>query len=202
MKEIVPGIHHWTAVHPKLKIVVSSYYLPDERILIDPLIPADGLKVFQRGVQHILLTNRHHYRQSGEIQGAFGCAIWCVETGMHEFTQGEKVRPFKFGDSLPGGIEPIEIGALCPDETALFLLKGARRKSGAIALADGAVREDRGPLAFVPDEYMGEDPAKVKAGLKESYRRLLNRSFDTLLLAHGLPIVGRGREALRALIES
>jgi len=107
MKEIVPGIHHWTAVHPKLKIVVSSYYLPDERILIDPLIPADGLKAFQRGVQHILLTNRHHYRQSGEIQGAFGCAIWCVETGMHEFTQGEKVRPFKFAASLPGGVEPI-----------------------------------------------------------------------------------------------
>ncbi len=30
MNEIIPGIYHWTAAHPKIKIEVSSYYLADE----------------------------------------------------------------------------------------------------------------------------------------------------------------------------
>ncbi len=26
MNEILPGIYHWTAAHPKIKVEVSSYY--------------------------------------------------------------------------------------------------------------------------------------------------------------------------------
>ena len=38
MNEILPGIYHWTAAHPKIKVEVSSYYLADECVLIDPLV--------------------------------------------------------------------------------------------------------------------------------------------------------------------
>ena len=44
--EIVPGIWHWSAVHPNIKIPVHSYYLPAERVLIDPIAPDDGLDWF------------------------------------------------------------------------------------------------------------------------------------------------------------
>jgi len=196
MNEILPGVHHWTARHPKIKIEVSSYYLSGEKTLIDPLVPAEGLDWFAGGVEHIYLTNRHHYRQSGDFQRRFGCDIWCAEEGLHEFKHGEKVRPFRFGDKLPGGVEAVEIGSLCSDETALLIPKGA----GLVALADGVVREGDGPLGFVLDEYMGDDPEADKAGLREAYRRLLRRSFDTLLLAHGWPIVGTGKKALEEFI--
>jgi len=43
MNEIAPGIQHWTAVHPNIKIEVSSYYLPDSGTLIDPLLEGDDL---------------------------------------------------------------------------------------------------------------------------------------------------------------
>jgi len=195
VKEIAPGIWHWTALHPRIKIEVSSYYLPAERVLIDPLAPSGGLDWF---AEHgpptdVLLTNRHHYRSSAEFAERFGVTVHCVREGMHEFTGGERVEPFDFGDELPGGVIAHAVGAICPDETALHI--PAR---DALALADGAVRwESGGPLTFVPDRYMDE-PTRTKEGLRESYRRLAELDFQHLLLAHGEPFVGTGREALAA----
>ncbi len=86
-----------------------------------------------------------------------------------------------------------EVGAICPDETALHI--PAR---GALAIADGAVRwEPGGPLLFVPDKYM-DVPAETKAGLRDSYRGLLELDFEHLLLAHGDPFIGDGHSALSA----
>jgi hypothetical protein len=73
-----------------------------------------------------------------------------------------------------------------------------------VALADGLVRFSAldGPLGFVPDGLMGNDPEAVKEGLHDSYSRLLKLDFDHLLLAHGLPVVGDGKEQLRSFLES
>jgi hypothetical protein len=196
MKEILPGIFHWTVTHPKIKIEVSSYYLVEEAVLIDPLMPTEGRKWFDKSPEHVLLTNRHHYRDAGEFEREFGCVVWCVESGLHEFTKGEKVRPFRFGETLPGGIAALEMGSICPDDTALLIPRG----DGVLALADGVVRRDDGPLSFVPDEYMGEDPEGVKSGLRDAILRLLEQRFDHLLLAHGWPWIGGGKQALRDFV--
>ena len=200
MREILAGLFHWTAVHPRIQIEVSSYYLPETGVLLDPLIPAEGVDWFRdRGeVRHVLLSNRHHYRHSAAFADAFGCTVWCNEEGMHEFTRGEKVRPFRAGDLLPGGIESQAVGVLCPDETA-FRIPIA---DGALAIADGVVRDGDGPLSFVPDALLGDDPEGVKRGLEAAYARLLDLAFDHLLLAHGQPWIGGGKEALRTFVES
>jgi hypothetical protein len=53
----------------------------------------------------------------------------------------------------------------------------------------------------VPDGLMGDDPEAVKEGLHDSYSRLLKLDFDHLLLAHGLPVVGDGKEQLRSFLD-
>ena len=119
----------------------------------------------------------------------------CAREGVHEFTHGEQVGPFDAGDELQGGIVVHGVGAICPDESALHIPRLA-----ALALADGAVRwGPGGPLAFVPDGFMDE-PERTKAGLRESYRRLAGLDFRHLLLAHGEPFVGDGREALAGFV--
>ncbi len=196
MQEVLPAVFHWVTLHPRIKIQVSSYYLAEEHILIDPFVPAEGLEWWSEAPQHVFLTNRHHYRDSGRFAERFGCTVWCVESGLHEFSHGEKVAAFRFGADLPGSVHAVEIGALCADETALFV-----PRVRAVALADGVVREGDGPLAFVPNELMGDDPEGTKAGLREAYRRLLeSHDFDHLLLAHGDPWIDGGKEALRAFI--
>jgi hypothetical protein len=198
MNEILPGIFHWTVVHPKIKIEVSSYYAAIAGVLIDPLIPAEGLDWFRgRGEpREIVITNRHHYRHSAEFEQAFGCTVWCNEAGLHEFTHGERVQGFEWGRRFAGGIESHAVGVLCPDETALRI----PGEEAALAVADGVVRDGAGPLAFVPDVLLGDEPETIKRGLKQAYTRLLELDFEHLLLAHGQPWVGEAKAALREFV--
>jgi glyoxylase-like metal-dependent hydrolase (beta-lactamase superfamily II) len=196
MNEIGPGIHHWTAVHPRIQIEVSSYYVEPSRTLLDPLVPSEGIEWFRSRAtpERVVLTNRHHYRQSDEFQEEFGCTVLCSEKGLHEFEGGPEVDGFAFGEALADGITALEVGAICPDEAALHVELG----DGYLALADGIVNYDE--PRFVPDNLIGDDPEGVKEGLRESYRRLLDLDFDGLLFAHGDPIAGGGKAALREFV--
>ncbi len=197
MREIAPGLWHWTARHEHIRMDVSSYCLLAERVLIDPLIPQEGLSWFEAhgAPEHVLLTNRHHDRHAWRLRDAFGCTVHCVRCGLHELDGRGPVEAFDFGDELPGGVIAHEVDVICPDETALHI--PAHR---ALACADGVVRFSGGDeLGFVPDELM-DDPERTKAGLRDAYRRLLDLDFEHLLLAHGDPVVASGKEALRAFV--
>jgi hypothetical protein len=105
------------------------------------------------------------------------------------------VAGFDFGDEVAPGIEAIEIGAICPDESALLI-----GESRALSIADG-VRHYGGEMDFFADWLLGDDPEGVRAGLRAAYAGILDRDFDSLLFAHGDPIVGGGKDALRAFAE-
>jgi len=199
MQEIAPGLWHWRALHEHTGMLSSSYYLLAERVAIDPMLPDEGLEWFEQHAtpQHVLLTNRHHDRHAWELHDAFGATVHCIRNGLHELDGRGPVEPFDFGDELPGAIVAHEVGAICPDETALFI--PAHR---ALACADGVVRwRETDALGFVPDWLM-DDPERTKAGLRAAYTRLLELDFDLLLLAHGEPIVGRGKQLLRAFVDA
>src|SRR5579884_1275511 len=193
VREISPGIWHWAARHPRIGVDVSSYYLADDAVLLDPMVPPDGLEWFEEhgAPRHILLTNRHHDRDAWRLREHFDCTVHCVRNGLYELEGRGPVEAFDFGDELPGGAVAYEVGAICPDETALHFPE--RR---ALACADG-VTHYGGRLGFVPEQYM-DDPQATKRGLREAYRRLLELDFDLLLLAHGEPVVDGGHEALRS----
>ena len=194
MNEIAPGLWHWTAQHRHISWEVSSYYLLSERVLIDPMLPAEGIEWFEQNgaPEHVLLTNRHHDRDSWRLREAFGCSVHCVRNGLYELEGRGPVEPFDFGDELPGGVVVHEVDAICPDETALHVTG-----HGALACADGVIRSSvGGELEFVPDSLMDE-PEDTKRGLRQAYERLLELDFDVLLLAHGRPVVTGGKAALR-----
>jgi hypothetical protein len=204
MREIVPGLFHWTAFHEGINKQVSSYFLSGAGVLFDPLLPAGGFEHGRDPLEWlrrhgpptaILLSNRHHYRSSGQLVEAFSVPVYASEPGMHEFSAGQSVTAFRFGDELPGGVVAHEVGAICPDETA-FEIPSVR----ALAVADGITRFDAidGPLGFVPDALLGDDPEGVRDALRRSYRRLLRLDFRHLLLAHGLPVLDDGKEQLQA----
>jgi hypothetical protein len=204
MLEVLPGVYHWTAPHPRIKMKVSSYWLEDTGALIDPLVPEpEGLEWFADRTLApvaILLSNRHHYREADRFAERFGCSVYCNRLGLHEFTEGEPVQGFEIGDQLPGGAVAHELGAICADDTALHL-----PHEQALVIADGVVKglpygED-GPLGFVPDSLM-DDPPAAKRGLLAACSSLLEElDFTHLLLAHGGPIVGSGRERLQELVD-
>jgi hypothetical protein len=200
MRELAPGLWHWTARNEKIGSDVSSYYLERERVLIDAMIPPepDGLRwLEQHGPpEHVLLSNRHHDRHAWRIREAFGSTVHCIRNGLHELDGRGPVEPFEFGDRLPGGVVVHEVDAICPDETALHV--PAHR---ALACADGVVRWEplAGELGFVPD-FLMDEPERTKEGLRDAYRRLLELDFELLLLAHGEPFAPGGKDALAAFV--
>jgi len=192
VEEILPGVRHWTAIHPKIGIEVHSHWVPGAGALIDPLLPPDeGLDAFRaKPPDRVLLSNRHHLRDSEQLAAELGCRIECSRAGLHEFAGGPAVDGFDFGDEVAPGIEALEVGAICPDETALLF-----RDARALVIADGIIRYSD-ELEFVSDRLLGDDPEGVKGGLREAYSRLLDRDFDNLLFAHGVPLIGGGKQAL------
>jgi hypothetical protein len=201
MQEILPGLYHWTTFHEGIQEEVHSYYLTatDPAILIDPRVPAEGLGWFESCPlpQQSYLTNRHHYRHSNQFEKTFGTTVWCHEAGLHEFTRGEAVKPFRHGDELPGGILALEVGVLCPEETALYIPYAG----GILALGDALIRPNE-QLDFVPDPLLGDDPKAVKAGLCQVFQRHLQRDFEHLLFAHGKPWIGGAKAGLQRFLES
>jgi hypothetical protein len=197
MQEIAPGLWHWRARHDHIGIEVDSYYLTQERVLLDPTLPPAGVDWFGSvgEPEHILLTNRHHDRHSWRLHEVYGCEVHCVSNGCYELADRGPVTPFEFGDSMPGGVIAYEIDAICPDETALHI-----PHHRALACADGVVRwPGIEGMTFVPDNLM-DDPPHTREGLRRAYRALLDLDFDLLLLAHGGP-VRNGKQALRDFLD-
>src|SRR5204863_7705178 len=186
MKEIVPGVFHWTAPHPRIGADVSSYFVGESGTLLDPMVPSEGLEWFsgKRAVEYIALTNRHHDRDSARFHVT---PVLVPESGPHEFEGKElDVSGYAAGEEIVPGIVAHEVGAICPDDMALEI-----RSAGALALADGLIHFER--VRFVQDQLM-DDPAQTKRDLVQSLERLLDVDFDTLLFAHGDPIVGGGKQ--------
>ena len=204
MREILPGVFHWEATHPKIRTQVSSYWLEEGGVAIDPLLPeAEGIEWFSARTSPpaaVLLSNRHHYRHAGRLQEAFGCAIYCNSEGLHEFEHDERVTPFEPGEELPGGVRAERLGGICPDETALYI-PAHRAICFADAIVRGSLHSSLAGLGFVPDSLM-DDPPYTKRVILEAVARLLARlDFDTVLLAHGSPLVGEGRLPLQGLVD-
>jgi hypothetical protein len=194
IRELVAGVVHWSAPHPRIGVDVSSYGLTASRVLIDPIMPGEGLDWFGEHdlePEAILLTNRHHLRAAPQIAERYGCAIHASRPGMHEFEgRGVEVQPFDWGDELPGGVIAHEVGAICPDEGALEI-----PRVKALAVADGVINYET--LAFVPDHLLDE-PEHTKRGLLDRYERLTDHvDFEHLLCAHGDPVVLNGKAELR-----
>jgi hypothetical protein len=200
IRELIPGLVHWTALHRGIRQPVSCYALPASGVLLNPLVPEEGLHWFERhgaAPSAVVLTNRHHRRDTERFQRTFSVSVHVPRAGLHEFAGGPlRVTPYADGDELPGKMRAHRVGALSADEMALHL-----PEQRALAFADGLIREGDGPLTFVPDGLMGEDPAGVKRGLAAAFARLAELDVDHLLLAHGDPIVGGGAEALRRFAE-
>ena len=94
--------------------------------------------------------------------------------------------------------QPVLLRSLGPDDCALHI-----PFLNALAIADTVVKfGESDDLQLVPDNLMGDAEAETRAildGLAALAERL---EFDHLLLAHGTPVIGDGRDRLRAFAAS
>jgi hypothetical protein len=197
--EIQPGVFWWTVEHPRIKQPVSSYFIAGSGTLIDPMIPPEGLAWFGSDVtgipQRIVLTNRHHLRDSEAFDNEFGCSVHCNQAGLHEYANGPDVDGFFIGDEVAPGVVARQMNSICPDDTVLQI----DAEPGLLAFADALIHMG-GEVTFVPD-FLMDDPPSVKRGIVAAAIRLAALDFDGLLFAHGDPIREGGKAALQEFVE-
>ncbi len=209
MRELLPGLYHWRVFHDDIQGDVDCYYGVSEGVgyVLDPLTPEGGLDVLRRLPQppsHIYMTNRLHDRSCAEFAAAFDAPIWCNRRGLHEYADGSlDLTGFDAGQDLPGGIRTIEVGIICADETALLLPIDV----GVLAIADSFIRypdsDGNRAIGFVPDDLIGENAESVKVETRTRFLQLCDDlDFDHLLFAHGEPVIGGGKQDLRAFCEA
>jgi hypothetical protein len=192
MQELIPGVFRWTATHPRIGAEVSCHFVAGSGTVIDPLLPDEGIEWFDgRDPSRVALSNRHHLRHATRIAERFDCPILCHEDGLHEFDAGPEVQGYAFGDRLAEDVAALRMGAICPDDTVLRIEVG----EGALLFADSLIHYEE--VGFVPDTLIGDDPDRVKSEIRANASALLDEDFDNLLFAHGEPLIGGGREALR-----
>jgi glyoxylase-like metal-dependent hydrolase (beta-lactamase superfamily II) len=198
MREVLPGVFHWLAKHPNIGMEVGCHYSAASGTAFDPLLPDEGIGWFdEHPVERIVLSTRHHRRQSELLVKQYGCAIACHESGLHEFEDGPEVTGFAFGERLSDDVVALEMDSISPDDTVLRIEAGG----GALLFADSVV--NYGGLGFVPDHLIGDDPEGVKARIRERCRALLDEEFEVLLFAHGEgPLADGARAALSRFAES
>ncbi len=193
MQELLPGLFHWYAIHPNHGMQVSCHHVGGSGTAIDPLLPEEGIEWFDgHRPQRVVLSTRHHLRHAEQLADRFGCPILAHTDGLHEFADGPSVEGFAFGDQLAPDVTALTMDAISPDDTVLHI----EVAEGALLFADSVI--NHGQIGFVPDRLIGDDPEQVKRAILERVAALLDEDFDHLLFAHGDPIVGGGKEALRA----
>lgn len=75
MRELSPGVYHWSTFHEPIGADVSSYFVEPAGIVIDPKEPEEGLDALPSRPSQVVLTSGHHDRDSQRFADAFGIPI-------------------------------------------------------------------------------------------------------------------------------
>jgi len=198
MEELLPGVWHWSAPHPRIGFRVHSHWLSDAGAVFDPIEPPEGMPELEPAPTRIVLGCRHHLRDAeGFAAGLGGVPILAPEAGMHEFAGDGAIGAYAVGEEVAPGVTAQPMGTIAPDDNVLHI---RTRGEGLLLFAD-ALLVWNGELSFQPD-FLMDDPERVKQDTVKRIEELLTLDFDHLLLAHGEPIIGRGRTALSDFAEN
>jgi glyoxylase-like metal-dependent hydrolase (beta-lactamase superfamily II) len=197
VRELHPGLWRWTASHPQWDHAqhwgpeVGSVYaeLPAALVVVDPLVPEDDEERFWKALDgdverlglpvHLLLTVHWHERSVEDVLERYGASLW---------------RPEEKGE-LPAGVH-AEIVKGSDWVEALFYIEPHR----ALVAGDLLIGKDGGvelPVTWFPKAEREWAEQELKPRLLE---RLGALPIELVLVSHGEPVLGGGREALRAAL--
>ncbi len=214
--ELAPGLWRWTAPHPDWtpqeyeregweQDVGCVYWEGRDAIcLIDPLMPT-GAEDRERFLAHldadveradlpvaVLLTVFWHERDADEVARRYGAEIAAPEPALERLSVA--ARGFSPGDSLPGGLEAVdvarkgEVAYVVPSEPA------------ALVAGDVLLGDRDGGVRVCPDDWFADPagPARARAAL----RPLLERQLGLIVLSHGEPVAADAVRALRRALDA
>jgi glyoxylase-like metal-dependent hydrolase (beta-lactamase superfamily II) len=188
MREVQPGVWHWTARHPEwepeadweeTKVDVSSYAIDDgERLLLfDPLaVPSEILELAGEREVAIVLTSPWHRRDAVALSKQLGATIYVPPPDPPD-PSPVPGQVYRAGDRLPVGAEAFP-GREEPNDLVLWI-----ESHRALVAGDTLVDRGRG-LEFLPEwAPEGVKPEEILAALQP----LRDLPVELVLPTHGPP---------------
>jgi glyoxylase-like metal-dependent hydrolase (beta-lactamase superfamily II) len=191
--KIRPGLFHWQEYEPLVKCDCSSSAVvtPSGLIFIDP-IPLED-EVLQEMVAEsfsspaaVVLTNGNHQRESLALARRFGMPIFAPESAGDDIIADQR---FRSGDPI-ASMESHSLPGFGPGETAFFY-------DGVLILGDAVINLAPEGLRLLPEKYREDKKQSLR-----SLTALKELSPNTLLFAHGNPIVDRAQQRLEVILDS
>jgi hypothetical protein len=194
VREIAPGLHHWTAPHPAWwpgaepesagdwpeQVGSVLFEGPDAVVFIDAQVPDDLWPALDERVAGrpvvVLTTIRWHGRSRDAVIKRYG---------------GAKVG---HDAPMPAGVEAIPVAGF--GETLYWLPAPRALVPGDHLIGDGA-----GGARMCPPGWLANTPGSGGVEeLRTALSPLLALPVEHLLLSHWEPVVGGGRAALAAAL--
>ena len=196
------GLSCWDAYDPASKVELYGTAIQVGRRLffIDPIpLESDALDTLTEEAvpAGIVLTNANHARAAAAFRRQFELPVWmhtdaASETGL---TVDEMI-PAGGGTVFDGVLEAIPLPGAVAGEIALYRAGRASADGGGVMIVgDALVHLPSQGFSVLPDKYC----TNAKA-LRRSLEGLLEWEFETMLFAHGEPIMRDARERLAALL--
>jgi glyoxylase-like metal-dependent hydrolase (beta-lactamase superfamily II) len=207
IREVRPGLVYWTAPHPQWKGATSwpeevgcvYYEAADSLVLVDPLLPrgeeSSFLAALDREVERlerpvaVLLTAPWHARDAASVAERYGTVVWAHPEAR------ERLRFESQSGPLPNGLETFAPGGVREGDVAFYI-----RPHRALVVAEFLMGVEGG-LQVLPSPALQD-----RGAFEASLRSLLDWSIEHVLVSHGEPVIGDGRQriedALRAFAAS
>lgn len=193
VRQIAPNLWRWTAPHPEWPATVPSesshyweqlvgsvlYTTGEHAVFIDPLLPPDSESFWAWADERaggrrvaVLTTIKFHRRSRDAVAERYGAST-------------SRAKP-----NLPEGVESFRLRGA--GETVFWL-----PEPRALVPGDRILGAAGGGLRPCPESwlrYLGT--GLTVAQLKERLRPLLELPVEHVLVSHGEPVIGRGRQTL------
>ena len=188
---ITPQIALWHAYDPGSKTELFSTALSRSQglLLVDPidLALAAERELLQLGrPSAVAITNENHGRAAASWAAKFQIRIFGPGAPPQESARSILTLPDAFPDLVV-----IEIRGGPEGEIALF----SPDNGGTLILGDGLIHFEPYGLALLPKKY-----CQSQKEMRISLQQLLERPFERVFFAHGMPILRNAFDRVRSLL--
>lgn len=213
LERLTADIHRWTARHPEWhpeyewarEIACFAVEAGDTLVLVDPQAPADAERFWAEldalvetsgaGRIAVLITIHYHVRSATDVYRRYrdrlDVSVLAHPSVRERLGSGVPMTAIEPGEPLPAGAQAFAIGSPRRSETPI-LLPNAR----ALAFGDAVVGVD-GELRVWQLSGMSTSREWYEGRFLPTLRPLLDLDFEHVLVTHGPPVIGDGRERLR-----
>ena len=195
LHRLSPTLSLWHAYDSasKTELFSTAFQIDRQTFLVDPISLDQEFAGELVGAGHeaagVIVTNENHHRAAEDFASRYGVPLFAHREAYAE----PKPDSFAAIHSRPGELEIIEIAGAVPGEIALFL----PANSGTLIIGDALINFEPYGFTFLPPKYCSNHRE-----MRRSLRQLLDCPAERFCFAHGLPILSKASDRLKALLDS